>query len=185
MLITRSMASDLRIRQLSPLERGSLGRVEQVGGEAAREQEMPIEPHKLTPEIKNTFWVNLIGRGYPTPRKLFRWCTERMKIDPSNRFIRAVVCENGEAILVLGTRKAESQRRTPRTVARGLWLVASGRGDGETERRGDGEKSGGTQAASWRQPVVQSQAGNVPIIGRVVRHECCTKRCIRPDGRFR
>jgi DNA sulfur modification protein DndC len=57
-----------------------------------------------------------LGRGYPTPRKLFRWCTERLKIEPSNRFIRGVVRENGEAILVLGTRKAESQRRA-RTMA--------------------------------------------------------------------
>lgn len=84
--------------------------------EAAEEQQMPVVPHKLTPETKNSFWVNLIGRGYPTPRKLFRWCTERLKIDPSNRFIRGVVRENGEAILVLGTRKAESQRRA-RTMA--------------------------------------------------------------------
>ena len=79
--------------------------------EAAQEQGMPIVPHKLLPEIKDTFWVNLIGRGYPAPRKLFRWCTERMKIYPSNKFIRDVVRQYGEAILVLGTRKEESQRR--------------------------------------------------------------------------
>lgn len=78
---------------------------------AAGEQGMPITPHRLTPDIKDTFWVNLIGRGYPAPRKLFRWCTNRMKINPSNDFIRDVVRENGEAILVLGTRKAESQGR--------------------------------------------------------------------------
>ena len=58
--------------------------------------------------MTDTFWVNLIGRGYPAPRPKFRWCTERLKIKPSNSFIREVVRENGEAILVLGTRKAES-----------------------------------------------------------------------------
>jgi DNA sulfur modification protein DndC len=78
---------------------------------AAAEQGMPVTPHKLTPEVKDTFWVNLIGKGYPAPRKKFRWCTSRMKINPSNNFIRSVVQECGEAILVLGTRKAESQRR--------------------------------------------------------------------------
>ena len=78
---------------------------------AASEQQMPITPHKLIPDVKDTFWVNLIGRGYPAPRKLFRWCTSRMKINPSNTFIRDVVRESGEAMLVLGTRKAESQRR--------------------------------------------------------------------------
>ena len=75
---------------------------------AAREQEMPVQPHKLTPEVANSFWVNLIGLGYPAPRQKFRWCTERLKIKPSNAFIRGVVQKYGEAILVLGTRKAES-----------------------------------------------------------------------------
>jgi len=83
---------------------------------AAAEQGLPITPHKLTPEVKDSFWVNLIGKGYPAPRKKFRWCTERMKINPSNRFIRDVVRESGEALLLLGTRKAESQRRA-RTMA--------------------------------------------------------------------
>lgn len=79
--------------------------------EAARSQELPFQPHKLTPEIDNSFWVNLIGRGYPAPRQKFRWCTERLKIRPSNKFIREMVRQNGEAILILGTRKAESQKR--------------------------------------------------------------------------
>jgi DNA sulfur modification protein DndC len=74
--------------------------------------ELPIHPHRLTPEITDTFWVNLIGRGYPAPRPKFRWCTERLKINPSNTFIRDVVRESGEAILVLGTRKAESAVRS-------------------------------------------------------------------------
>ena len=83
---------------------------------AAGEHELPITPHKLTPDTKDSFWVNLIGKGYPAPRKKFRWCTERMKINPSNRFIRDVVRESGEAMLLLGTRKQESQRRA-RTMA--------------------------------------------------------------------
>ena len=80
--------------------------------EAARDQGMPIVPRMLYPEIDQTFWVNLIGRGYPAPRHKFRWCTERMKINPSNRFIREVVRASGEAYLVLGTRKAESSKRS-------------------------------------------------------------------------
>lgn len=78
---------------------------------AAAKDNLPIVPHKLTPQVQDTFWVNLIGKGYPAPRNKFRWCTERMKIKPSNRFIRDVVRDNGEAILLLGTRKAESQKR--------------------------------------------------------------------------
>ena len=71
----------------------------------------PIQPHRLTPEIQDRFWVNLIGRGYPAPRPKFRWCTSRLKISPSNNFINNVVKQNGEAILVLGTRTAEGSSR--------------------------------------------------------------------------
>ncbi|MGA9378802.1 MAG: DNA phosphorothioation system sulfurtransferase DndC [Phormidium sp.] len=78
---------------------------------AAESQKLPIEPHLLYPDIKDTFWVNLIGKGYPSPRNRFRWCTERLKIQPSNRFVRDVVRMNGEVIIVLGTRKAESTTR--------------------------------------------------------------------------
>jgi DNA sulfur modification protein DndC len=77
----------------------------------AQKQNMPIHPKRLTPELKDRFWVNLIGKGYPAPRPKFRWCTSRLKINPSNDFILDIVDKNGEAILVLGTRKAESQAR--------------------------------------------------------------------------
>lgn len=80
----------------------------------AQERTLPIEPHRLTPALTDSFWVNLIGRGYPAPRHKFRWCTERLKIKPSNAFIRSVVRAHGEAILVLGTRKAESAGRAKR-----------------------------------------------------------------------
>lgn len=78
---------------------------------SASSQKMPIIPHRLTPEVQDRFWVNLIGKGYPAPRPKFRWCTSRLKISPSNNFITTMVKNNGEAILVLGTRKAESSSR--------------------------------------------------------------------------
>lgn len=80
-------------------------------GTAAKQKGLPIIPHRLTPAITNTFWVNLIGRGYPYPRRDFRWCTDRMKIDTSNRFIKEVLDAESEAIMVLGSRKAESTVR--------------------------------------------------------------------------
>jgi DNA sulfur modification protein DndC len=85
--------------------------------DAAERASLPVYPHRLTPELGDTFWVNLIGRGYPAPRPKFRWCTDRLKIRPSNSFISRVVRESGEVILVLGTRKAESAARA-RTMER-------------------------------------------------------------------
>ncbi|NEP42928.1 MAG: DNA phosphorothioation system sulfurtransferase DndC, partial [Okeania sp. SIO2H7] len=78
---------------------------------AAIKDKMPIEANLVYPHIKETFWVCLIGRGYPAPRTGFRWCTERLKIQPVNQFIREIVRANGETILVLGSRKAESITR--------------------------------------------------------------------------
>lgn len=78
---------------------------------AADKENLPVVPCRLTPTINNTYWVNLIGRGYPYPRRDFRWCTDRMKIDPSNRFIKQILDAESEAILVLGSRKAESAAR--------------------------------------------------------------------------
>lgn len=77
----------------------------------AKDDGLPIIPHRLTPSTTNTFWVNLIGRGYPYPRRDFRWCTDRLKIDPSNRFIKSILDAESEAIMVLGSRKAESAVR--------------------------------------------------------------------------
>ncbi|MDE2804040.1 MAG: DNA phosphorothioation system sulfurtransferase DndC [Gemmatimonadota bacterium] len=79
-----------------------------VMNEQADIQRIPLRSHRLTPELEDSYWVNLIGRGYPAPRHKFRWCTERLKIKPSNRFIREMVKESGEAIVVLGIRKQES-----------------------------------------------------------------------------
>lgn len=78
---------------------------------SARQQNLPFHPIRLTPDYNDTFWVNLLGRGYPFPRQKYRWCTDRMKIKPVNNFIKSKIAEHGEIILVLGTRKQESSRR--------------------------------------------------------------------------
>jgi DNA sulfur modification protein DndC len=95
-------------------------------GKSASDQNIPIRPKLLHPRVEETFWVNLIGRGYPAPRHKFRWCTERLKIKPSNRFISDVVTQNGEAVLVLGARSEESQARAKvlkqnEELREGLW----------------------------------------------------------------
>jgi DNA sulfur modification protein DndC len=78
---------------------------------AAKGQNVPIFPTLLRPRLEDSFWVNLIGRGYPAPRPKFRWCTERLKIKPSNSFISEIVTQNGEAILCIGARREESVAR--------------------------------------------------------------------------
>ena len=78
---------------------------------SAKSQNLPITVHKLTPLLEKTFWVNLIGKGYPAPSQQFRWCTERLKINPVDRFIEEQVSQSKEVTVVLGARSAESSSR--------------------------------------------------------------------------
>ncbi len=79
--------------------------------EAAVQQDMPVTVNMTIPRLEDSFWVNVIGRGYPVPNNTFRWCTDRMKIKPTSRFILEQVAANGEAIILIGTRSAESATR--------------------------------------------------------------------------
>ena len=79
---------------------------------AAQEQNMPVTVEHTIPSMNNTFWVNLIGRGYVAPNTLFRWCTERLKIKPTTKYIQEKISLYGEVIILLGTRKAESNTRS-------------------------------------------------------------------------
>ena len=85
----------------------TLEKIERV----AKESGMPFQTHVVKPRIDQTFWVNLIGKGYTAPYSKFRWCTDRMKIQPANRFILEKVADYGEVVLILGVRKGESATR--------------------------------------------------------------------------
>lgn len=77
-----------------------------------------IETHLLKPPPEQSFWVNIIGRGYPPPNRVFRWCTQRLKIDPVTTFVQRRMGHWGEAILHLGARRAESSTRAQTMSAR-------------------------------------------------------------------
>lgn len=84
---------------------------------AAAAFRLPVTVAITAPDIEHTFWVNLIGRGYPSPNRSFRWCTDRMKIQPTSHYIRQQVDFAGEVILLLGVRRDESATRAG-TIAR-------------------------------------------------------------------
>lgn len=77
----------------------------------AGKNDLPVTVKIVTPNIADTFFVNLIGRGYPAPNRWFRWCTDRLKIRPSTELISGIVKEHGSVILLLGTRISESSQR--------------------------------------------------------------------------
>ena len=98
----------------NPIVLGFLKHNSKLINDGARKAEIPLYTHMVHPDYDNTYWTNIIGKGLPTPTSIrFRWCTERLKIKPSNTFIEEKVKENGEVVVLLGVRKAES-------IARGI-----------------------------------------------------------------
>lgn len=77
----------------------------------AKRREIPFEILLAKPSPKDEFWVNLIGKGYPSPTRTFRWCTQRLKIKPMKSIVKEITDRHGSAIMVLGVRKNESLNR--------------------------------------------------------------------------
>ena len=87
--------------------------------EAARRDRLNILATVIYPEEDQTFWSRVIGLGYPTPEPPgFRWCTERLKINPMNTYVNERIKESGEIIILLGVRKGESLTRQKTITAR-------------------------------------------------------------------
>ncbi|WP_421246865.1 DNA phosphorothioation system sulfurtransferase DndC [Aeromonas sanarellii] len=98
-LVETPVVVDLIIRTMEQIEKG------------AKRDALPITSHPVVPKTHETFWVNLLGKGYPAPTRSFRWCTERMKINPVSDFIKDKVSQFEEVIVVLGSRSSESASR--------------------------------------------------------------------------
>lgn len=77
----------------------------------ARKNNIPFEILQVSPSLKDDFWVNFIGKGYPSPTRTFRWCTDRLKITPAKAEVAKITQKYGSALLILGSRKAESSNR--------------------------------------------------------------------------
>lgn len=86
---------------------------------AAKHDQLNIQAKIIFPEADQTFWSRVIGLGYPTPEPPgFRWCTERLKINPMNAFVNKCIEDNGEIVILLGVRKGESLTRQKTITAR-------------------------------------------------------------------
>lgn len=105
----------------NPLIKIYLSKMNELLGKAAKRDSLPIKSTMVTPPPDNSFWANVIGRGFPTPRinGTFRWCTDRLKINPSADYIKEIIKEVGqEVVVLLGVRKAESIARKRRIEGR-------------------------------------------------------------------
>ena len=99
------------------------------------EGELNLVVHLVEPDLKNSFFWNVIGRGVvpPKPPSPFQWCTKKMKINPMNKKLEEILAEAPvdlsanyleygiepkedterpyDAIMLLGSRLDESAKR--------------------------------------------------------------------------
>ena len=108
----------------SPLVIDHLRRSLDVIRAAVRAAGLPITVKVTEPCIDQTFWVNVIGRGCMPPTRKVRWCTDQMKIFPINHLIRRLVLAHKSVVLLVGTRRSESQNRRRVMTRRGVSATA-------------------------------------------------------------
>jgi DNA sulfur modification protein DndC len=64
----------------------------------------------VRPAAEHSFWVSVLGKGYPAAHMGFRWCTGVLKIDPITYFTKKLVAGQDYMVFV-GVRRAESELR--------------------------------------------------------------------------
>ena len=95
----------------SPLVSDQLDEMHKVLKAYVYKENLNVSVNLTMPPLSDSFWTNLIGKGYPPPTQMFRWCTSRLKIDPTSRFIDSKLGNRG-AVIAVGTRSAESASRS-------------------------------------------------------------------------
>jgi len=76
-----------------------------------KKENLNMEVNLLKPKVTDSFWVLLLGKGYPSPNQTFRWCTDRLKIKPATNFLKSLTIKNESILMLLGVRSDESQAR--------------------------------------------------------------------------
>lgn len=112
------VSSDTTV-EMPVIEKYTKTRLEQIT-KFANETDLKISAHKLEPKIEESFWTLMLGKGYPAPTSSFRWCTERMKIDPATEFLKGLVNKHQSILMLLGVRTNESIARAQSIESRVL-----------------------------------------------------------------
>lgn len=80
------LCTDTRVEipAIAEMIEGTLDRMRKF----SQQNGLNVSAYLLKPIYEESFWVNIVGRGYPPPNRTFRWCTQRMKIDPVNDLVQ-------------------------------------------------------------------------------------------------
>lgn len=77
---------------------------------------LPLHYHVVHPSVEESYWVCLLGKGYPPPHQRFRWCTRRLKIEPVKKALKVFV-KPDRSVILTGVRFGESHNRDTRLYA--------------------------------------------------------------------
>lgn len=97
--------------------------------------DLVIHKHIVKPELEESFWVCMLGKGYPPPHRNFRWCTSKLKIKPTEAKLAPLIVP-GRTVFITGVRFGESDARDIRLhsacsrggeCGQGLWFERSGK----------------------------------------------------------
>ncbi|MEK4479533.1 phosphoadenosine phosphosulfate reductase family protein [Paenibacillus sp. FSL R5-0876] len=87
-----------------PLKQSELIKIKKL----IEEQKLPVKIVEVAAPIEKSFMYLVLGRGYPLPKsRMNRWCTERLKIEPSQKEHKAIK----PALTITGVRLSESAER--------------------------------------------------------------------------
>lgn len=95
---------------------------------------VPIQIHINQPELLDSFWVLVLGKGYVLPSIHMRWCTDRLKIKPAQKAM--VNTDKEKGIILIGVRFGESKMRDRLLVATCARGGECGQGKWYTESKG-------------------------------------------------
>jgi len=103
------VSSDTAV-EMPIIEQYTKTRLNQIN-EFAKSSGLKLSSHKLEPKIEESFFTLMLGLGYPAPTSSFRWCTERLKINPATEFLKGLVNQHQSILMLLGVRTDESVAR--------------------------------------------------------------------------
>lgn len=110
--------SDTKVE--SPVIEDYLQETMKILNESSKDLGLEFEAIIVEPNEEEEFWFNLIGKGYPSPTRTFRWCTDKLKIRPTQDTMNNITSKYGSCVLLIGTRKKESINRQKTMEAREL-----------------------------------------------------------------
>ena len=111
-----SADTKVETRQMTHFLKKNLRLIEENGAK------LNIVVHLVEPDMKNSFFWNVLGRGVvpPTPKSPFQWCTQKMKIKSMDDKLKSLIAEQDalfeefqefDVTMLLGSRLDESTKR--------------------------------------------------------------------------